>query len=216
MNEMASAHIEPTVARRIDRLARRAHAFHRFAHHPLCDRYSGELIALGTRRRVCRGCTCALAGAVAGAALGAVLEFPLPAALAFAVLATSVPVIAQRFESDPNGNAARRQARLGKLWTRGVPLAALALAFTAGLRAQNTVGVVIALSIALVLFVLLRAYRRAGPDRSPCARCPERTWTVPCSGFRDIVRAERAFVRRSRQLMTYPPNRLRRSAFLLR
>jgi hypothetical protein len=211
MNEMASAHIDPTVARHIDRLARRAHAFHRFAHHPLCDRYAGELIALGTRQRVCRGCTCALAGAVVGAALGSALEFPLPAALAFAALATSVPILAQRFESDRNGNVERR-TRLGKLWTRGVPLAALALAFTAGLRAQNTAGVVTATSIALVVFVLLRAYRGAGPDRSPCARCPERTATVPCSGFRDIVRAERAFVRRSHQLLTLPPNRLRRSA----
>lgn len=198
---MASAHIDRTVARRIDRLARRAHAFHRFAHHPLCDQYSGELIALGSRRRVCRGCTCALGGALVGAALGSALEFPVPAALAFAVLATSLMILAQRFQSDRNRNVERRQTRLGKLWTRGVPLAALALAFTAGLRAQNTAGVVTAVSIALALFVLLRVYRRAGPDRSPCARCPERTLTVPCSGFRDIVRAERAFVRRSRQLL---------------
>jgi hypothetical protein len=201
MNEMASAHIDRTIARRIDRLARRAHAFHRFAHHPLCDQYSGELIALGSRRRVCRGCTCALGGALIGAALGSALDFPLSAALAFAALATSVPILAQRFERDRAGNLDAGQTRLGKLWTRGVPLGALALAFTAGLRAQSTAGIATAVSIALALFVVLRAYRGVGPDRSPCARCPERTSSVPCSGFRDIVRAERAFVRRSRQLL---------------
>jgi hypothetical protein len=199
MSEMGSAHIVPTVARRIDRLARRAHAFHRFAHHPLCDPYSGEVIALGSRRRVCRGCTSALGGALIGAVLGFALDFPLSAALAFAALATSVPILAQRFERDRVGTV--EGMRVGKLWTRGLPFAALALAFTAGLRAQSAAGVATAVSIAVALFVLFRAYRGAGPDRSPCARCPERTSPVPCSGFRDIVRAERAFVRRSRQLM---------------
>ena len=30
--------------RKIDRLSRAAHRFHRFAHHPLCERYAGEVI----------------------------------------------------------------------------------------------------------------------------------------------------------------------------
>jgi hypothetical protein len=203
-----SPHIAPDIARRIDRLARRAHAFHRFAHHPLCDRYSGELIAIGSRTRVCRGCTCAISGTLLGASLGAFVQFPVSAAVAFAALSTSIPILAQRFDSD---RAAMGRPRLGKLWTRTVPLGALALAFAAGLRAQNTAGAVAAVSIALSLFALLRVYRATGPDRSPCASCPERGSSVPCSGFRDIVRAERAFVRRSRQVMTYPPS-ARRSA----
>lgn len=193
-----SAHIAPSIARRIDRLARRAHTFHRFAHHPLCDRYAGELIAIGTRTRVCRGCTSAISGALVGAALGGLVQFPVSAAVAFAALASSIPILAQRFDSD---RVTAGCARLGKLWTRAVPLGALALAFSAGLSAQNTAGVVTAASIACALYALLRVYRATGPDRSPCASCPERGSSVPCSGFRDIVRAERAFVRRSRQLM---------------
>jgi hypothetical protein len=196
---MSAAFIEPNVARHIDRLARRAHAFHRFAHHPLCSEYADELIAHGTRTRVCRGCTCAISGAIAGALLGMLVQFPASAAVVFAMFATSVPILAQRFERDREQTV---RARVGKLWTRSVPLGALALAFVAGLRAQNLAGVVTASSIALALVALVRAYRRAGPDRSPCARCPERTSPVPCSGFRDIVRAERAFVRRSQQLLT--------------
>ena len=36
-------------------MSRRAHAFHRFAHHPLCERYANELVPLGRRTRLCRG-----------------------------------------------------------------------------------------------------------------------------------------------------------------
>jgi hypothetical protein len=118
------------------------------------------------------------------------------AALAFAVFATSVPLLALCFEREHDG------PRLGKLWTRGIPLAALALAFISGVNERSTLGAAIALSIALGLFALVRAYRKIGPNRAPCARCPERDSAVPCSGFRDIVRAERAFVRRSRQLIS--------------
>jgi hypothetical protein len=196
MRTAASVHVDPSVARHIDRLARRAHAFHRFAHHPLCEEYAGELIAVGSRTRVCRGCTSAIGGTLGGVVLGTCVDFPSMAALAFAVFATSVPVLAACFERDRVG------PRLGKLWTRGVPLAALALAFTAGVRERSETGAAIAVSITLALFILVRVYRRIGPDRSPCARCPERTSSVPCSGFRDIVRAERAFVRRSRRLIT--------------
>jgi hypothetical protein len=196
MRTLASVHVDPSVARHIDRLARRAHAFHRFAHHPLCAEYAGELIAVGSRTRVCRGCTSAIAGTLCGVVLGTCVDFPSMAALDFAVLATSVPVLALCFERDRVG------PRLGKLWTRGIPLAALALAFTSGVRERSVTGAAIAVSIALALFTLARVYRRIGPDRSPCAQCPERSSSVPCSGFRDIVRAERAFVRRSRRLIT--------------
>jgi hypothetical protein len=191
----AGGRIEPRLARRIDRLARRAHAFHRFAHHPLCAQYAGELIAVGRRTRVCRGCTSALAGTVCGAVLASSVAFPAIAALEFAVLATAVPLLSLRFDRDREGQ------RLGKLWTRGLPLAALALAFTAGVRERSLPGAAVALSIAVALFAFVRLYRKVGPDRSACARCPERDSAAPCSGLRDIVRAERAFVRRSRQLL---------------
>ncbi len=198
MRTLASVHVDPRVARHIDRLARRAHAFHRFAHHPLCEQYSGELIAFGSRARVCRGCTSAIAGTLCGAVLGSCVDFPAMGALAFDVLATSVPLLAVCFERE------RIRPRLGKLWTRAIPLAALALAFTAGVRERSALGAAIAVSIAVSLLALLRGYRRIGPDRSPCTQCAERTSAVPCSGFRDIVRAERAFVRRSRRLIVGP------------
>ncbi|HET8714991.1 MAG TPA: hypothetical protein VFM16_04150, partial [Holophagaceae bacterium] len=57
----------PALRRRLDRLARRAHAFHRFAHHPLCAEYAGERLRVG-KVHLCRGCTLLGAGLLAGLA----------------------------------------------------------------------------------------------------------------------------------------------------
>ncbi|HSB19854.1 MAG TPA: hypothetical protein VLD85_07605, partial [Anaeromyxobacteraceae bacterium] len=75
------ARIPAALARRIDRLARRAHAFHRLAHHPLCRRYAAEVIRIGRRGRVCRGCAFTGAGAIAGGLAGWLLPAPGPLAL---------------------------------------------------------------------------------------------------------------------------------------
>src|SRR6478735_5996516 len=63
---MRTAPLPQRTVRAIDRLARHAHAFHRFAHHPLCQRYAGELIPLGRRSRLCRGCASAALGLAVG------------------------------------------------------------------------------------------------------------------------------------------------------
>ena len=168
--------IPVALARRIDRLAWVAHAFHRFAHHPLCDRYQGELVPLGHRLRICRGCSLALLGASVGSLGGAALRtadlgpasWLLPAAsLALAFL--------------PLGRS--------KLLRRFLP--ALLLTFAAF---QGPLPVAL-LSVGLGAASLL-LYRRKGPNRVPCTTCPERTLEV-CSGFAPIVRRERAFQRLS-------------------
>jgi hypothetical protein len=168
------------LARRIDRLALRAHAFHRHAHHPLCERYRGELIALRGRTRVCRGCTYALlgacGGAAAGLALGAHWWLPLMAA------GVCVPHVTPM--------------RPSKLLTRALPAFALMCAAVAFARAASWLAL---LPIAAAVSGW-QYYRWRGPDRSPCRTCPEQT-RQPCSGFLPIVRAERAFVRRSQRLI---------------
>ncbi|MFL5271282.1 MAG: hypothetical protein ACJ79E_04370, partial [Anaeromyxobacteraceae bacterium] len=82
---MLLSFISPALARRLDRLARQAHRFHRFAHHPLCDAYAGEVLRVPRRTVVCRGCALAAAGVVAGAAAGLFASARLPLA-ALAVL----------------------------------------------------------------------------------------------------------------------------------
>ena len=149
--------IERSLARRIDRLSRHAHALHRFAHHPLCGRYEGELVALRRRTRLCRGCLLAGSGAVGGLALGLALP-GLGAWSLEAALVASFGLLAP--------------VRLGKLWTRLVPAAALAAAFGAGLRGPIALGVALCGVSAGCAFALLWAYRLRGPNRDACATCP--------------------------------------------
>ncbi len=168
------------LARRIDRLSRHAHAFHRFAHHPLCGRYDGELVALRGRTRLCRGCLYAASGALAGLAAG----LALPAVGAWALelaLVSAFGLLAS--------------GRLGKVWTRLLPAVALAAAFGAGLRGPLALGLALSGVSAACGLGLLWAYRRRGPNREPCQSCPEYSRTVPCSGVQPILRREAAFRR---------------------
>jgi len=173
------------LARRIDGLARRAHAFHRFAHHPLCDRYQTELVPLGHRVRVCRGCSLALLGAIAGAAIGA-----LSRGTALEAWVWGLPPIAIALGAAPLGHSKLLRRFLPTLLLAGCVvhgpwgLASLAAALTAG-----------------GFFF----YRRRRPDRSPCATCPERAFEV-CRGYRPIVRRELAFRRLSGRWLEAPLN----------
>jgi hypothetical protein len=188
--------LEPAVTRRIAGLARHAHAFHRFAHHPLCDRYRGELIALRGNTRVCRGCASALGGTVLGTVAALSLHLPVApvAALSFASgLCLAGSLIALRRKPTP-----RRGARISKLISRGIPAALTSASLVALLMAAAWSRFALLLGATALC---VRAYRRRGPDRSPCLQCPERIQSEPCSGYAPIVRAERAFRRRAHQLL---------------
>ncbi|HEX4353033.1 MAG TPA: hypothetical protein VHZ95_08970 [Polyangiales bacterium] len=178
--------------RRIDRLGRRAHAFHRFAHHPLCDAYAGELIALRGRTRICRGCSAALFGASSGIAIGSLFHL----SIALTTLAAAIGWLAlfalQRV---------KLRTRPSKLLTRAAPMMLLTASMTTLARAPSLGHAIAALLLIALSWAVFVRYRRRGPDRSPCLACPERALAQPCSGFRAIVRAERAFVRRSERLI---------------
>jgi hypothetical protein len=179
--------LPPSLARRIDRLARRAHAFHRFAHHPLCQRYAAEVISLGRRWRVCRGCTFTAAGAIAGGLAGWLL--PAPGALALGALAALLAAGAAWAVS-------RRASRnRPKLLSRLAPMALAAALLPLGLRAGGPAGLLAALCAAAAVAAAAAAYRRRGPDRAPCTGCPEAPASSACSGFRAIALRERAFAR---------------------
>ncbi len=177
--------IRPALARQLDRLARRAHSFHRFAHHPLCAPYAGEVFRLGRRTRVCRGCALVALGAALGALAGAAGP-RLPGALLGAALAVAGPL----------GVATTRSARRSsKLLTRALPAACAGAVAAAGLRAGGGLGFAVAGGVVAVSVVAARAYRQRGPDREPCRRCPERGAPSLCSGFRPLARREAAFGR---------------------
>ena len=178
---MSRALPKPT-ARVIDNLARRAHAFHRFAHHPLCDRYASELIPLGRRARVCRGCACAALGTLAGALVALVTQpssstLFVGGALGLAVLLSSLA------------------ARLPKALGRGLGTALASFAGVGGLLSRERTPHVLAAGLLVFAGIFLWLYRRRGPNRSPCQTCPERPLARTCSGLRPIMQRERAFRR---------------------
>src|SRR5262249_29821822 len=153
--------IPPRVARELDRLSRRAHRFHRFAHHPLCGRYRSEVIALGRKNRICRGCTLAFAGASLGVAVGFALPVAastLPGLFGLLLAAWLFAFAVER----------ARAARASKLLTRALPLFAWSLAFVVGLRDGHLLGVGCALSALAALGYAYYRYRARGPNRKAC------------------------------------------------
>jgi hypothetical protein len=172
-----------SLAKRLDRLSRAAHRFHQFAHHPLCERYAGEVVRIGRRARsarLCRGCAYAVIGGAIGGAIGFAIA---DARVAFA--STAIAVIAL---------LASLRWRPSKIVTRFVPALLLALAIVAGVTARSPLGLVAAFAAAASAGGLRLAYGKRGADRSPCVTCPERE-RQPCAGFVAIVSRERAFQR---------------------
>ncbi len=177
------------LAQRIDRLARHAHAFHRFAHHPLCARYSGEVMALGGRRRVCRGCLAAAVGLAIGSSVGFCVPLRTGTELLLVGLATWLCLISLKL-------------RLPKLAVRCLPAALASAAVTAAARRAlvGDAGATIVVATGLLLAACVTfVYRWRGPNRAACVNCPERLKSRPCSGVAPIIRRERAFQRLSQR-----------------
>jgi hypothetical protein len=179
------------LAVRIDRLSRAAHRFHRFAHHPLCEEYAGEVVALGRHARVCRGCLSVAAGSVAGALASVVFLAPPITLLLLAALGLGGLAAAMARPSP-------HRARTPKVVSRFLPALALMYALARAVQLGPR-GAALALAGGFVVLGIVAIYRRRGPDRSPCASCPERNLPRPCRGIAPIVRRERAFRRLAAQ-----------------
>lgn len=173
--------------RRIDSLARRAHAFHRFAHHPLCDAYAPEVLRVGRRARLCRGC-CYLYGGAALGVLGGAWG-PIAGSATMVALACAVAWLWWTVTRARSGTGQR------KLMTRAWPGFVVGWAAVQVSRAPGMASLLTLAIAAVALLGLGRAYRRRGPDRRTCTTCPEFGRAKPCRGFAPIVQRERAFMR---------------------
>jgi hypothetical protein len=194
------------LAKKLDRLARRAHRFHRFAHHPLCAEYAGELVRLGRRGRVCRGCALAIAGAAGGAIAGMAAPMAADAAAAaracvVVLTVSSVYALALWVGLGARAPGTSSRARAPKALTRFLPLALFAFGCVFGARSGGVAGVLLCASSVGSVAALYRRYRARGPSRAPCTTCPERTLEAPCRGYAPIVRRERAFARVARRMV---------------
>jgi len=176
--------IDRGLARRLDRLAFRAHAFHRWAHHPLCLEYESEVVRLGRRFRLCRGCAAAALGGATGLAVGLLAPaLPSGASLCLALLG----VLA--------GGFSLARQRLPKTLTRALPMAPPPLLLIQALRFGGLAHWGLTALAGAAVAAGIAAYRRRGPDRTPCTTCPEFMAGGTCRGFREIHTRERAFAR---------------------
>ncbi len=142
------------------------------------------MFRLGRRFRLCRGCTLAALGALSGLAGGIALPIlPAPAILALAALGMLSSLLSLG------------RGRRPKTLTRGLPTALLGFLLLQALRGGGTVRWGVAAGAAAAALGTVLAYRRRGPDRSPCATCPESAASGTCRGFRAIRTRERAFAR---------------------
>jgi MFS family permease len=182
------------LARRIDRLAGRAHRFHRWAHHPLCAAYAGEVIRLGRRTRLCRGCALFTAGALTGLAIGPFLGLP-PAALLGGVALLAVAAVTAVAPRRAPGPGPGPGPAGGKLRSRFAPALLAGVLVSAGATAAGGPGLLAAALTLLVVALARWRYGRRGPDRSACAGCPAGPPGPGCPGFRDAAKRERAFRR---------------------
>ncbi len=181
--------LPPQLARRLDVLAREAHAFHRYAHHPLCGAYGSDVIQVRHRFWICRGCTYVAVGTLSGLALGAAVHMPVGAVFGSAL----VMLFASAYEID--------ETRPAKERSRLLPATALGLAVGAGLVAGTLPGLALALGGVGMFGFMAASYRKKGPDRSPCATCPEANCGDTCSGLKPIVRREQAYQRLSARII---------------
>jgi len=183
--------IAPMLATRIDRLSWHAHSFHRFAHHPLCVAYASELIVIGRKGRVCRGCVSAALGMVAGLAVGWFL--PRNALLEAILLGAALTL-----------GLLSLKWRLPKWTTRLLPAGCASAAFMAAVRGSicgDTHSVFIGSAVLFTGLFGFAVYRKRGPNRARCEACPERSCAKVCSGLAPILRRERAFQRVSQRWM---------------
>jgi len=187
--------LAPALAKRIDRLSWYAHAFHRFAHHPLCDRYAGELITLGKKQRVCRGCLSAALGLVIGTGVG--IYVPKDASTEIVQLSIAAAL-----------GLASLKLRVQKFAGRFVPVAFACAAIAAAARrafdGDARALIIVALGVILAVCGFL-AYRKRGPNRDACSTCPEQYRASACSGLAPVVRREKAFQRLSQRWLDAAP-----------
>lgn len=170
----APAVIPPDLARRLDRASRRAHRFHRFAHHPLCDEYAPETFRVAGLV-FCRGCVLGGLGIATGLAAG-FFAAPSPAAAAGVAGLGALSLVLGR----------------GKVARRLLPAVGLDTALGAAFATPSLPHIALALLALGFAAGAWRAWRRRGPNRAPCTTCAERTLPV-CRGFAEIVRAEQEF-----------------------
>jgi len=94
--------------------------------------------------------------------------------------------------------------RVTKVLTRFAPGVLGSAAFVVALRSESALGFALATVLIAAALIVVTGYRARGPNRLPCRSCFEYGASSPCSGFRPIVRRERAFQRVAQRWLANP------------
>lgn len=198
--------------RRIGRAQRAAHAFHWFAHHPLCEEYGDDVVRFGGRMRVCKGCFMFAVGMMLGAIAG--IGFRI------SEIGSRTSHIGSRISDIGSSalglsNVGLSNVGFSALGSSVLGLSALAIFAYSLLTPRRlpktltrllpaflgTFAVILAPFLLICVPLAILLYRRRGPNRSPCLTCPERAQATPCRGYKPIADAERAFIRLSHRII---------------
>jgi uncharacterized membrane protein len=158
---------------------------YRFAHHPLCERFSGHVFRIG-KLYICQGCTLVYSGLLIGGLVFSLVPFVLSYWL-WSIIAGALvlPTFIVHFSS------------LSRVFTR-------VARFSFGLFFGWMIGGVvkypnwlfrgITIGAAIITYLLFRiVYRRSKKQRDECSGCPELAKGGICSGYEERMEAEREY-----------------------
>jgi hypothetical protein len=96
--------------------------------------------------------------------------------------------------------------RATKIVTRFLPASGVTFALFSLIHARSPASLGFAAAACAVTLAFVGLYKQRGPNRAPCASCPERSGATTCSGLRPIVRREKALMRKTAAMIrTAPP-----------
>lgn len=165
----------------------------RFAHHPLCPRFSGHVFKIG-RLYLCQGCTFVYSGIILGSLIFSLVPFTIDIWLWFTIAACLLlpTFLVQIF---PLPRIFTRIARF---------LLGLYFGWMIGGAVQNTSwlhrGLFIGMGFASYLAFRI-IYRRSKRKRDECSECPELDQSNVCSGYEARIAAERDYSRIATKLL---------------
>jgi hypothetical protein len=90
-----------------------------------------------------------------------------------------------------------RTDRASKIATRLLPASGVTFALLSVVHARCSASLGIAAAACAVMLASVGVYKQRGPNRAPCASCPERSGATTCSGLQPIVRREKALMRKT-------------------
>jgi hypothetical protein len=90
-----------------------------------------------------------------------------------------------------------RTDRTSKIATRLLPASGVTFALFSVVHVRSPASLGIAAAACAITLALVGLYKQHGPNRAPCASCPERSGATACSGLQPIVRREKALMRKT-------------------